>query len=386
MNSKQRVMMAFKHQEPDRVPIGELAIHSPVSSAVLKRDCLTGEGGRVKMLMRDMIMKGKRKEFLDTYCRDTIDIFCELGLDIIPVELNASESSRVEYKHITDTGWDEYDPGFNIWYKIGYEPQWDVAFEQSSSFSEGGIEAIKKYVNQLEDELDSIDESRFYVLERILKEAGDEKFILAKVPNMFPAGTSWFTLFLESIYEDLDLVNRLLKQYQLRAEAVARHFCKLGVDAILNGGDWAFNSGPFVSPAHIKQLFVPQVQAIADICHENGIYLMKHTDGNVMPIEDVFFEGMDIDAFQSIEPNAGMDLGVIKKKYGEKVLLMGNVDCATVLQFGTKDEIIADTRRAIEQGKKNGGFVLSSSNSIHSAIPYENYMVMLETAKVYGEY
>ena len=387
MNSKQRVKLAFEHKCPDRVPIGELAIHSPTSGKVLGREAFTGEGGKIKQVQRSMIKEGRRREFLDKFARDTVDIFCELEIDLIPVELNMSENSPVEYRDITERGWTEYDTKRGTWAKYLLEPTWDVAFESESSFSTGGIDAVREYVTKLEGEKTYIDDSQFHVLEKILEEVGKEKFILAKVPNLFPVGTSWFTNFMELIYDDMELTKRLLLQYQLRAEAVAERYCHMdGVDAVLNGGDWAYNAGPFLSPDFVQELLVPQVKAVAGICHRHGLYFMKHTDGNVMPIADLFFTGMDIDSFQSVEPNAGMDLSVIKKRYGDKITFMGNVDCATVLQNGTEDEIAEDTIRAIEQGGKDGGFILSSSNSIHSAIPPENYLTMLKTAKQYGTY
>jgi len=78
MNSKQRVKMALEHKCPDRVPIGELAIHSPTSEKVLGRDAYTGEGGKVRQIQRVMFKEGRRKEFLDKYIRDTIDVFAIL--------------------------------------------------------------------------------------------------------------------------------------------------------------------------------------------------------------------------------------------------------------------------------------------------------------------
>jgi len=387
MNSKERVRLAFEHRRPDRVPIGELAIHSPISSQVLGRDAYTGEGGKVKWIQRVLAQEGKRKAFLDKFARDTIDIFCALEIDMIPVELCMGANSTVEYRDVTEHGWVEYDAKRGTWAKYMVEPLWDVAFEMESSFSVGDIDTVREYTEQLEGEKEYVDDSQLDVLEKVLHEVGKEKFILAKIPNLFPVGTSWFTNFMELLYEDMDLVKRLLLQYQLRAEAVAERYCHMdGVDAILNGGDWAFNAGPFLSPSFVRELLVPQVKAVAKVCHDHGRIFVKHTDGNVMPIAEMFFEEMDIDGFQSVEPNAGMDLSVIKRRYGDRITFMGNVDCATVLQNGTEEEIIQDTLRAIRQGGEDGGFILSSSNSIHSAIPSDNYLVMLKAAKEFGAF
>jgi len=301
--------------------------------------------------------------------------------------LNVSENSSVEYRDLTEHGWVEYDTKRGIWAKFKVDKSLDVSFEMESSFSNGGTEEITTYVEKLEAEKTYYDDSQFYVLEKILEEVGKDKFIFAKIPNMFPVGTSWFTNFMELIYEEPELVTRLLLQYRLRAEAVAKRYCQMdNVDAILNGGDWAFNTGPFLSPRYMEELLVPQVRAIAKICHDHDRYLVKHTDGNIMPIVDLFCAGMDIDVFQSVQPRAGMDLPLLKERYGEKLSFMGNVDCGIVLQSGSEEDIFEDTKRAIEQGGREGGFILSSDNSIYSAIPPENYLAMLKAAKLYGKY
>ncbi len=76
--------------------------------------------------------------------------------------------------------------------------------------------------------------------------------------------------------------------------------------------------------------------------------MLKHTDGNIMQFVDDFFS-MGIDGYQSIEPYAGMDIGFIKQKYGDKVLLMGNIDCARTLPFGSKEEVVKETIECMKQ-------------------------------------
>ena len=75
-----------------------------------------------------------------------------------------------------------------------------------------------------------------------------------------------------------------------------------------------------------------------------------------------------------------------KENYGDRLTLLGNVSCARTLVYGTKEEIEEETRRVIEIGAPGGGFVLSSSNTIHSQVPADKYLLMLETAKKYGGY
>lgn len=65
---------------------------------------------------------------------------------------------------------------------------------------------------------------------------------------------------------------------------------------------------------------------------------------------------------------------------------MGNVDCAQILQCGSPEEVAEETKRCLREGAPGGGYILSSSNSIHSKIPARNFLVMLGTARKFGRY
>jgi uroporphyrinogen decarboxylase len=81
-----------------------------------------------------------------------------------------------------------------------------------------------------------------------------------------------------------------------------------------------------------------------------------------------------------------MDLGEVKAKYGERVALKGNVDCAQLMTFGTPEEVLEATRETLRKGMPGGGFILSSSNSIHSAVKPENYAALIQAWREYGKY
>ena len=65
---------------------------------------------------------------------------------------------------------------------------------------------------------------------------------------------------------------------------------------------------------------------------------------------------------------------------------MGNVDCGNLLTFGTEEEVIKETKKCLDIGAPGGGYILSSSNSIHSGVKPENFLAMMKTVKKYGIY
>jgi uroporphyrinogen decarboxylase len=94
----------------------------------------------------------------------------------------------------------------------------------------------------------------------------------------------------------------------------------------------------------------------------------------------------EMDLFDPIDPIAGMELSYMKEHYGDLIALKGNVNCATTLVSGTVDDTIAETRRCLDIAMPGGGYVCSSSNSIHSSVNPVNYKAMLDTIEEYGRY
>jgi len=112
---------------------------------------------------------------------------------------------------------------------------------------------------------------------------------------------------------------------------------------------------------------------------------IKHTDGNVNSLlDDLVATG--VDAFHAIEPQAGMDIVRLKRDYGQRLVLIGNVDCSTVLVNGPEEAVRAQTEEIIRAVAPGGGFLLSSSNSIHPGVKPEYYLAMLDTARQVGSY
>jgi uroporphyrinogen decarboxylase len=111
---------------------------------------------------------------------------------------------------------------------------------------------------------------------------------------------------------------------------------------------------------------------------------LRHSDGNLYPIlEDLV--NLGIDGLHPIEPKV-MDLAYVKKRYGDKIFLRGNVDCAYVLPFGSEEDVRRDVRRCIDAAARGGGFILADSNSLHSNVKTENILVMIDEARKYGGY
>ncbi len=93
-----------------------------------------------------------------------------------------------------------------------------------------------------------------------------------------------------------------------------------------------------------------------------------------MPILDQIIECKP-HALHSIDPQAGVDLAEVKKLIGDKVCLIGNVNCG-LLQTGTDEDVITDVRRSLRDEMPNYSYIFSTSNCVYTGMPLERYELM----------
>jgi uroporphyrinogen decarboxylase len=170
--------------------------------------------------------------------------------------------------------------------------------------------------------------------------------------------------------------------YKIR---LMRKAIREGADAVVSGDDYANQHGTVMSPQHFRQFVLPYLKRSIDAAHDEGVPFIKHTDGNIWAILDDLVQA-GIDALDPIEPAAGMDIGEVKAKYGDRITVIGNVDCSFVLTRGTVEEVEEAVKETIAKASPGGGHILASSNSIHPAVKPENYKAMVEAARKFGRY
>jgi uroporphyrinogen decarboxylase len=82
----------------------------------------------------------------------------------------------------------------------------------------------------------------------------------------------------------------------------------------------------------------------------------------------------------------GVDIAKAIETVGSKVCILGNIDPITMLLQGSVEQVRQETRRIIEIGKQNGGYIFNSGEMIPRDVPEENIRVMIDTAKEFGNY
>jgi uroporphyrinogen decarboxylase len=161
--------------------------------------------------------------------------------------------------------------------------------------------------------------------------------------------------------------------------ALCRHAVREGADAVVLSDDYAFKSGPLMSPAQFRQFVFPLLRAAVAAVHEAGALCVKHTDGNVWDLLEPIVEA-GVDAVGPLEPGAGMDLAQVKRRFGGRVAVVGNVD-VDLLCRGTPQEVRSATKTVVDAASAGGGYILSSGNTITSAVRPANFLAMIEAGR-----
>ena len=163
-----------------------------------------------------------------------------------------------------------------------------------------------------------------------------------------------------------------------------KYLAESGVDVALLCSDYCDNSGPFLSSELFGEFIQPYLTKIIEECRKSGMYTIKHTDGNIMPILDQLVECKP-HALHSLDPVAGVDIKEVKARVGHKVALCGNVNC-DALQDGTDEELIANAEYCLTHAKPGGGYIFCTSNLPYRGVPPHRYQMVLDIWKRMRDY
>jgi uroporphyrinogen decarboxylase len=154
----------------------------------------------------------------------------------------------------------------------------------------------------------------------------------------------------------------------------------MGFDVFVSTDDLAFKTGPFLSPALFRDLVMPRHQRVAE---KITIPWVLHSDGDVMPyLEDLLSLGIT-----GLHPNekGAMDIRAMKRKYGDRICLLGNVDL-NILGMGTSEDVEEEVRDLIRDVGPGGGYIVTSGNTLAGYLRPENVLALTRAAQEYGRY
>ena len=337
MNSLERVNKVFLREEPDRVP--------------------TTEFGASEVVWRE-------------YGAESLYEFQQmLDYDMM--------YTRIAYRKSEDDG-------------TYYKDEWGVQFKRTSNESIGHSVGHPIKTPKDIDKLilpDPDDSYRFANLEQVVRDYKGKKSVCFSSRAFFLWAGELCGLdnLLMLMYDEPEFCEELFDRILENQIQVYKNAIAIGADAIAETDDYAYNVGPFMSPDMFDEMIVPRLTKFTKELQKAGARVIKHTDGNVRKILPLIVK-CGVDAFQSVDPSAGMDIGEVKREFGNQIAIIGNIDCSNLLCFATPEEVRDVVRETIKAAAPGGGYMLSSSNTLTSITSLDNLRAMMQAVKDFGEY
>jgi len=407
MNSRERILVAIDHHEPDGLPVDVGATPSSGISAVAYHELLDYLGLKDRRnWVYDVVQQVAQpsEEVLNRFRIDAIDLgrtyntrdedWYDYTLPDGSIAqqpdwfrpLVQPDGSRSAYKEgeviatmpVTAFSYDQAVYPF----LDGFPFHYDACLDQSMGRVHWSAFAHSPW--------DHASEPDFWETLRIhaqqLRSSSDRAIVLSAGCNLFEWGT--FLRRLDNFL--LDLVSEPAKVEKFLDALMERHLGSLEkicaavgdtVDIIRLGDDLGMNSGPFMSPATYRKLFKPRHAAL---CHyiktHSHMRIFLHSCGSIYKlIPDLIEAGFEV--LNPVQTNArDMDPKKLKNDFGKDVTFWGGgADTRAILNRGTPEQVKNNVRENIETLAPGGGFVFNTIHNILPDVPPENVVAMFET-------
>lgn len=359
MNGKQRILTALNNEQPDRVPTFELQIDEPIIIAIA---AILSYESKESRTATTVVYGEEGTEVLDQYCflvkELELDSTCRpLSLGITRMADNLGRDKFGCVYHLSAHG----DP---MVVEGPIQDASDVTGYDMASRLEADDFAKLSYINKKT----GVDRAHFMGLNDPFKISWQ----LRGGMDTYLADYAWHPSVVHAL-------SRVTTDFCIAAIEMAPKF---KVDAIVLEGDLSGETSTLISPRHYREYIKPYHREIVNCAHRNGLKVVKHSDGNAWPILDDFVE-VGFDGFHPVQPQC-MDIGKVKAHVAGRLCLVGNIDCRHLLPFGTVEQVEQTVKQTIETAAPGGGYIISSSNSIHPGCQPENYLAMVKAAHKYG--
>lgn len=346
MDKIERVYRALDIEEPDKVPKGELQIHDELVSALLG-------------------------ETITDWFKAHVKVRKLLNMDLVNIGLDGGPKTELVGR--TREGYPIYRDYFgNEWVESGKTKAYlKYALSEPEDFRDFRMPPISLY--------------NAGSVEKWSKET--DLCVFAQVGGAFDSvyPLMGLTGYIKALYQYPHLLKKVIEEvHRFELESI-KLFAEAGAHVILVGDDLAYDKGPFISIKHLEEFVFPYIAQEVDLIHSLGLPAVFHCDGNVTPLIGYIIKS-GFDGIQSLQPNAGVDIISIKREWGDKICLMGNLDLDYLLPLGTPKEVEDEVKRLIRNVAPGGGYILSTTNVLTRYVPPENALVMYKVAEKYGKY
>lgn len=359
MTSRERVMTALAHREPDRIPWDYWAAPE-VTERLVKRLGLADAEALLRHFdvdLRTVAGPSYAGQELRTYPDGTVADLWGVRRRTMTVERGGY---RWSYKHVALS---PLEPAESVAEVEAY-PHWPSPdwWDYSSIAADCRRFPGCAVVN-----------------------AGDRLDRTAQLkPMMYLRGVEQALVDLRWNPDTVDAVVGRIRDYFLEYNRRVFEAAGGGIDIFMMGDDFGTQAGPMFDVGTWRRFFREGFRAYIDLAHRYGIQVMHHTCGSVVELIPDFIE-CGLDVLQSLQPAAaGMDLARLKREFGKDLSFHGSIDIQHVLPSGTPEEVRAMVRDRVAAGRPGGGFILGTAHNIQPDTPDENVLALFEAYREYA--
>jgi uroporphyrinogen decarboxylase len=381
MNSRDRLVQALNHHEPDRVPFdlggtGMSTIHVTAYQNLREHLMLPDQAVRIGFVAEQLV-------FVDE------DVAERLTTDVRPVLPGLP--SGFEYVLRDEGKYQAYTDEWGIGWRKPREGGFYYDMDRHPLAGASSLADLKAF--RLPD---PVDDARFAPLRAQAEAAAAQgkAVALAGLCAGIAEIYSWLRGY-EEYYVDLalnpDWVAYMLDRLvEFKSAYWERALAEIGdlVDVAVEADDLGGQNAPLMSPRTYRKLIQPRHRKLfASIKQQAPVKVFYHTCGAVRQlIPDLIYAGIDI--LNPIQiSSSGMDPQELKREYGRDLVFWGGgVDTQQVLGVASPEEIREHVRKNIEALAPGGGFVFSAVHAIQANVPPENIMAMYEAWQEHGPY
>jgi len=212
------------------------------------------------------------------------------------------------------------------------------------------------------------------------------------VPNIFHryAFVRGFNNFMMDMRINVGFFRALASRILETSKTFAKEFLgRVGkhIDIVCIGDDMGTQTQPFMSIEDFRKYVKPYwAELNREIKKYTEAKILLHCCGSIYPlINDIIEVGFDV--LNPIQPLAyQMEPERLKRDFGDRISFLGGIDIQRLLPFGTPEEVREGVRRVIGILAPGGGYILAPSHNIEPETPPENIVAMYEAAKEFGSY
>lgn len=409
MTSRERVMAAINHKEPDYVPLDLGGTPSSGISAIaynnLKKE-LGMTGGQTRIF--DVVQQVAQPE---------MEILDRFGVDVLDIGRAFNEKDEDWHETVLADGSIGHYPN---WFHPEKQPNGDYLVHDKEGtliarmpvgatfFDQTYFPYLEDYPDDFSDldhqmgkvlwsalvhsPWDHANDPDFYktLREKTLKlrESTDKALMITCGCNLFEWGTFLRRIdnFLMDTYADEENVEALVEQLMIRHLAMLEKVCEsVGdiVDILRFGDDLGMDTGMFMSREKYQTLFKPYHTKLNEYVHTHSkMKTFLHSCGSLYPIiPDLIEAGYDV--LNPVQTTAyQMDPEVLKREFGKDITFWGGgCNTRTILNRATPKEVYEYTRRMIDIFNHDGGFVFNQEHNIMPDVPAVNILAMYQAVE-----